>query len=75
MPITVFKIENPEYDKNLKNLEQLGADAYETDRARALYAAMAASMNDEELALYETARGEWVLLGLTARGHRYAIES
>lgn len=50
-----------------------GSD-YDTPRADALYAALGVSKSDEGYALAQHTDGRWALFGLTATGHRFAIE-
>lgn len=50
-------------------------DDYDTDRARALYAALGVDMADEEYALARHTDGRWGLFGLTMEGHRFATET
>lgn len=56
---------------------QLGTDDYDSPRAAALYAALGSpGPVDEELVLAEAqdGSGRWALLGLSIRGHEYAVE-
>lgn len=52
----------------------LTVDDYQTDRARALYEALGASTEDEEYVLGELPDGRWALVGVTASGHKFAVE-
>lgn len=54
--------------------DALDGAAYETDRARALYAALGASVEDEEYSLGELPDGRWALVGLTIPGYMFAVE-
>lgn len=47
---------------------------YETRRAAALYEALGVDPKDDEYALAQHTDGRWALIGLTASGHRYAVE-
>lgn len=55
--------------------EALGTSDYETPRAKALYAALEASTDDEEYTLGTLPDGRWALVGLTVTGHPFAVES
>lgn len=48
---------------------------YETDRARALYAALGADEADEEFQIGALPDGRWALVGLAVDGHRFAVET
>ena len=56
------------------NPNAIGAEGYDTDRARALYEALGVSPRDEEYALAQHTDGRWALFGLTVEGHDFAEE-
>jgi len=80
MTVKVYAIGNPEalfepggvlagFDR-----DALSGDDYQSERARALYAALDAWKEDEEYVLGELPDGRWALVGLTAVGHQFAVE-
>ena len=83
MTITVYMIIDP--DKLFEpgevldgfNMNAVSIDDYVSERARALYAALDASPEDEddEYILGELPDGRWALVGLTIAGHKFAVEN
>ena len=49
-------------------------DAYRTERAAALYAALGVDRDDDEYTLAAHHDGRWALIGLAIAGHRWAYE-
>jgi len=52
-------------------------DDYDTERARCLFAALEADVEDEEytLCMSQDGSGRWGLFGLSVEGHRFAVET
>lgn len=76
MKIVVYRFINaPHLVMKYWDPEVLDARAYETSRAKALYAALESDPSDEEYTLYHhTSEDRWALFGLICEGHTFAVE-
>jgi hypothetical protein len=54
--------------------DAIGAEGYDTPRARALYKALGANPSDEEYSLAKHLDGRWGLFGMSVEGHSFATE-